>query len=337
MDEMREAALAYYEAGSEQLKQLAWKFFRLMDIDGDGRISILEFVGFLKQRGYGVNNNNNFFKELDRDRNGYLDFNEVLVFYYIVRAKRRSCNGCKALLKGLYFTCITCFDSCHESYDLCYSCYGHGRNPHHHSLFSDNYALLISKKGSSSAAPRAFTHKQQVWSFFSCMDMDGDGRVSKGEFMEFQRQRGYGVNSDNCFMELDTDHNGYLDFNEVLVFYYIVQVGRRSCNGCKALLKGLYFTCVGCFDSGYQSYDLCSTCYRQGRYHHHHHHHHHAVFLDNHAMLMSKKHLSSAGGSANTRNPSMVMHPPWPHTSTVHPPRKIKLGNGVGSNFKWLA
>ncbi|KAF8388294.1 hypothetical protein HHK36_026960 [Tetracentron sinense] len=147
MDEMCEAALAYYEAGSEELKQLAREFFCSMDIDGDGRISYWEFMEFLRQRGHEVNKYHSFMA-LDTDRNDYLDFNEVLVYYYVVKAGRRTCTECKALMKGLYFTCVTCFDSCHESYDLCSSCYRHARHVHHHTYFLDNYAMLLSKKDS---------------------------------------------------------------------------------------------------------------------------------------------------------------------------------------------
>ncbi|KAF8364774.1 hypothetical protein HHK36_033250 [Tetracentron sinense] len=118
-----------------------------MDIDGDGRISYWEFMEFLRQRGHEVNKYHSFMA-LDTDRNDYLDFYEVLVYYYVVKAGRRTCTECKALMKGLYFTCVTCFDSCHESYDLCSSCYRHARHVHHHTYFLDNYAMLLSKKDS---------------------------------------------------------------------------------------------------------------------------------------------------------------------------------------------
>ncbi|KAF8388293.1 hypothetical protein HHK36_026959 [Tetracentron sinense] len=237
MNEIREAALAHYYAGSEEVKQLAGSFFRFMDIDGDGRISVWEFVEFLKQRGYRVNYNN-FFIELDNDRNGYLDFYEVLVLYYIVKTKRGSCRQCNALLRGQYVTCVTCFDSCNESYDLCSTCsYNSGRSNHNHYSFLDNYAMLMTKKGSSSAAASANP----------------------------------GI------------HPNYLP-------------GRPSCNGCRTLLNGLYFTCVTCFNSCDASYNLCSTCYGKGRYFHHH-----TFFLDNYAMLVNKK-LSSS----TTRSTDMV-------------------------------
>ncbi|KAL6342990.1 hypothetical protein AAG906_017010 [Vitis piasezkii] len=52
MEEIREAALAYYEAGTQEQKQLAWAFFQTLDVDGDGTVSIQEFVNFLRGRGY---------------------------------------------------------------------------------------------------------------------------------------------------------------------------------------------------------------------------------------------------------------------------------------------
>ncbi|RVW90122.1 hypothetical protein CK203_035910 [Vitis vinifera] len=53
MEEIREAALAYYEAGTQEQKQLAWAFFQTLDVDGDGTVSIQEFVNFLRGRATG--------------------------------------------------------------------------------------------------------------------------------------------------------------------------------------------------------------------------------------------------------------------------------------------
>ncbi|KAJ4972400.1 hypothetical protein NE237_005499 [Protea cynaroides] len=86
MEDIREAALAFYEAGPSEVKQLADTVFRSMDVNGDGWISIDEFQGFLMKNGYSCYNPKLFF-EIDRDQNGFLDFGEFIVFFYITQAR----------------------------------------------------------------------------------------------------------------------------------------------------------------------------------------------------------------------------------------------------------
>ncbi|KAJ0092229.1 hypothetical protein Patl1_25720 [Pistacia atlantica] len=50
--ELREAAIAYYNNGPEDLKQRAYDFFKEMDMEGNGKISSFEFMEFLQQAGY---------------------------------------------------------------------------------------------------------------------------------------------------------------------------------------------------------------------------------------------------------------------------------------------
>ncbi|CAL9016548.1 unnamed protein product [Prunus brigantina] len=83
MEELHQAALAYYNNGSQNLQLLAANFFQSMDRNGDGRVSKSEFITFLLQNGYGWINPS-FFNNLDRNRDGGLDFKEVLTFYYII-------------------------------------------------------------------------------------------------------------------------------------------------------------------------------------------------------------------------------------------------------------
>ncbi|KAL6191944.1 hypothetical protein ACLB2K_038333 [Fragaria x ananassa] len=93
-----------------------------MDTNGDKRISYSEFSDFLEQTGYKwILNDPNFFKKLDRNRDGGLDFEEVLTFYYIIKTSCVMCRGCSSVyLCGLYFTCVACFDGAdHKTYDLC--------------------------------------------------------------------------------------------------------------------------------------------------------------------------------------------------------------------------
>ncbi|CBI23727.3 hypothetical protein VitviT2T_006818 [Vitis vinifera] len=146
MEEIREAALAYYEAGTQEQKQLAWAFFQTLDVDGDGTVSVQEFVNFLRGRGYRLFDNPNFYRALDRDGNGCLDFHEVLTFFYIIKSGRPFCDGCGIFLKGLFFTCLNCYESSHTTFDLCSACYRGKRFSHQHAAILDNYTLLTHKR-----------------------------------------------------------------------------------------------------------------------------------------------------------------------------------------------
>ncbi|OMO95399.1 Calcium-binding EF-hand [Corchorus olitorius] len=162
MEEMRETVQAYFAKLPESQKHEATKFFNSLDNDGDGKITVEEFMGWVKQRGFkSINRYETIFKELDKHENGTLDFDEVLMLFYLYKSGRFVfCDGCGAFIKGVYFTCLKCFNAgkSAEGCDLCCSCYG-GNNFNHradHATFVDSHALLISiwrhNKPSSSAA-----------------------------------------------------------------------------------------------------------------------------------------------------------------------------------------
>ncbi|XP_021813464.1 uncharacterized protein LOC110756356 isoform X2 [Prunus avium] len=80
---------------------------------------------------------------------------------------------------------------------------------------------------------------------------------------------------------------GKLDFEEFITLYYLVNSGMVLCDGhgCKVnFLKGLYFTCVDCFNySKTNTFDLCTSCYRYRNFLHNH-----TNFLDNHVLMRCK-------------------------------------------------
>ncbi|XP_031374511.1 calmodulin-like [Punica granatum] len=83
MEELRNAALANYQSLTEKQKGLAKEFFKSMDTDGDGSVSLVEFLEFLQEAGmYNGTDSADMFKMFDRDGNGTLDFNEVITLYY---------------------------------------------------------------------------------------------------------------------------------------------------------------------------------------------------------------------------------------------------------------
>lgn len=76
------------------------------------------------------------FKMLDSNKDGLLDFEDILVLFY---AEERDvirlipCDGyCGGLLSGPYFSCISCLSKFPNTFDLCCHCYGRGDFQHHH-------------------------------------------------------------------------------------------------------------------------------------------------------------------------------------------------------------
>lgn len=79
-----EAALAFYRDSTEDQKQAAQRFFLAMDADNSGNVSIDEFMTFLTFAGFQSENFRWLFRELDKDHDGTLDFQELLTFFYIL-------------------------------------------------------------------------------------------------------------------------------------------------------------------------------------------------------------------------------------------------------------
>ena len=129
-EELSLAARAYYNSSSRELQHYA-----------------RQFSVFLQPSGY-TWVHPSMFAQLDANKDGSLDFWEVMTFYYIIKTRGVWCNACSAQLPGLYFTCVTCFDCIGQNtYDLCANCYSARRFRHSHNSFLDSYLLLRSKRG----------------------------------------------------------------------------------------------------------------------------------------------------------------------------------------------
>lgn len=161
MDELHEAAIAYYNNGSTEQQNLAWQFFRAMDGDGNGRVSLQEYTNFLRQTAGLAWVCPEMFQELDRNGDGQLDFWEVLTLYYVARTRTVSCRTCLRPLNGLHFTCVTCFESpCGgDTFDLCVKCYMLRTYSHPHGLFLDSYVLLRSRRSHLPLVRFLFTNR----------------------------------------------------------------------------------------------------------------------------------------------------------------------------------
>ncbi|KAK9289091.1 hypothetical protein L1049_017562 [Liquidambar formosana] len=143
MEEMHETALAYYENGTQEEKQLAWQFFKSVDLNGDGRVSLQELIQFFVGKGCSAMGNPKVFRELDQNGDGSLDFNEFLTLSYIATFGRPSCDGCGDFIKGVFFTCVECYE-CNSTttFDLCIACYRGDKFNHAHAVFADNFMLF---------------------------------------------------------------------------------------------------------------------------------------------------------------------------------------------------
>ncbi|CAL5395162.1 unnamed protein product [Camellia sinensis] len=125
MEGLLKIAEIYYNSSSSDLKDLAHNFFKSLDFDGDNKASLHEFLGFMRQHGHTKMSSRHFFKELDKDSNGSLEFMEVMGLYYIIKS-----------------------GSADNPFCVCTACFGNGKFIHEHGLdcFLDNYALLEAKR-----------------------------------------------------------------------------------------------------------------------------------------------------------------------------------------------
>ncbi|XP_035548831.1 uncharacterized protein LOC118343694 isoform X2 [Juglans regia] len=145
MEEIREVAKAYYENLTEQQQEKAQDEFKKMKLENNKSMSLNDFLDFFLQDNYPKSVACSLFKDLDVNGDGSLDFDEFITLFYLYQSKRLLyCRGCETFLNGLYFTCIKCFDSTNNSYDLCSLCYRKKNIQHDHgdAVFLDNYALL---------------------------------------------------------------------------------------------------------------------------------------------------------------------------------------------------
>ncbi|KAF5452622.1 hypothetical protein F2P56_027598 [Juglans regia] len=155
INELRIAATASYNNAPRYLQNRAWDFFKQMDMNGDDRVSLDEYFTFFRACGY-TWIDCNLFWALDLDRDGRLDFYDVLALYYFMKTRVR-CRCCWDWPRRMYFTCLECFDSGGNTYDLCPNCYAreeltrfqHGRNVHgiDRNIFLDSYVLLRARRG----------------------------------------------------------------------------------------------------------------------------------------------------------------------------------------------
>ncbi|KAJ6422683.1 hypothetical protein OIU84_027616 [Salix udensis] len=157
MEEIRRAAGASYEHLREKDKKTAIKNFKAMDKNGDGQISLREYVKYVKEKKATDFTDQSIFRALDKDDNGSLDFEEAIVLYYVMQSGRAIiCKSCKTFMPGAYFSCCECFFrvDVKSTYEICCDCYGGKKFKHHDgATFCDNFTLLRQSRSAIQEAP----------------------------------------------------------------------------------------------------------------------------------------------------------------------------------------
>ncbi|KAI8566568.1 hypothetical protein RHMOL_Rhmol02G0050500 [Rhododendron molle] len=146
MEDLVKTAKLYYEKSSLDIQTAALDFFESLDNNNDGKVSLHEFLGFMRDKGHVKMGSSQFFNKLDDDNNGTLEFMEIMALYYIIKSGRPFCGGCDEFIPGMYFTCSVCFDNGNDLFCVCQNCFEADHYSHHHARFLDNYALLEAKK-----------------------------------------------------------------------------------------------------------------------------------------------------------------------------------------------
>lgn len=102
---------------------------------------------------------------------------------------------------------------------------------------------------------------------FEKLDLNNDGKIS---LREFTMGVECALSNDRVFKQLDSDSDGALDFDDILVLFYYKRdaITVLRCDGCRELSFGPTFSCFEC--SRDRSYALCCNCYGGGKFPHRH-------------------------------------------------------------------
>nr|DAD39342.1 TPA_asm: hypothetical protein HUJ06_013665 [Nelumbo nucifera] len=180
MEQIRKVALAYYKESSDETKEHVKKLFKKIDADGNRKVSLDEFNEYCRRKSKKLPKH--CFNELDKNGDGFLDFEEIIVFFYIIQTRTISCSGCGSLVMGMYFTCAICFyTETSVNHNLCCSCHQSGKSAGcEHSNLVDNYALLqgikttVKTKKIADKAGEFVVEKIEEWAAETLQDKSED-------------------------------------------------------------------------------------------------------------------------------------------------------------------
>ncbi|KAL1536166.1 hypothetical protein AAHA92_28857 [Salvia divinorum] len=169
-DGNRRIAIGLYERAGQSEKTQASEFYEKLRSKRDGKIRVADF----KRGVESALSNDKVFKELDFDRDGFLDFVDVLLLFYHSVKKAIAilrCGGCSILIFGTAYSCFECFfNSADRRFALCSDCYDTGNFPHRHPLTSSSssstllrdQALLIKFSDLISTHPSTTPPKEEL-------------------------------------------------------------------------------------------------------------------------------------------------------------------------------
>ncbi|XP_062079514.1 uncharacterized protein LOC133783962 [Humulus lupulus] len=160
MEDLRQTALAYYMAAKNDIRHVVDGFFREMDPNDNGYVTFEEFSAYMETMGCPNMSSEEFYDELKQCGNDELYQDDIITLFYIIQSNRPLCGGkCKKFVKGMYFTCLRCFDFDHCDYEInqsststtaafsvCSQCYTDKHFEHRHQEFLDPIALLNLKR-----------------------------------------------------------------------------------------------------------------------------------------------------------------------------------------------
>ncbi|PON94866.1 Calcium-binding EF-hand family protein [Trema orientale] len=146
MDDLRETAFAYYDVIDDNTKQAIKAFSEQMETEKlPNKIMFKEFSAYMKTIGFAQFSSKEFFDELRASKRDHLVYADIITLLYFIQSGRPFCRGynCKDFIKGMYFTCVKCFEKEGDySFNVCPSCYRAKNYNHGHEEFLDPTVML---------------------------------------------------------------------------------------------------------------------------------------------------------------------------------------------------
>ncbi|PON40285.1 Parvalbumin [Parasponia andersonii] len=156
MEDLRQTALAYYLSANEDIRRhVVEEIFGEMDPNKLRQVKFKEFSAYMETIGCENMSSEEFYEELKHGGSDELEFDDIITLLYIIYSQRPFCGGkCKKFVKGMYFTCVKCFDDFDHNegtlatptFSVCSQCFLARDFEHRHGEFLDPIVLLNLKR-----------------------------------------------------------------------------------------------------------------------------------------------------------------------------------------------
>ncbi|GMN31734.1 hypothetical protein TIFTF001_050753 [Ficus carica] len=149
MEDLRQTAMAYHIAATDEIRQFIQVFYNEMDPKDNRQVEFKEFSKYMETIGCQHMASDEFFNELKQPGNEVLYYDDIITLFYIIHSGRPFCGGlCKKFVKGMYFTCVKCFSdhNIDSAFSVCSQCFGAEAYQHCHDDFLDPIVLLRYKR-----------------------------------------------------------------------------------------------------------------------------------------------------------------------------------------------